>query len=110
MPKSLGWYLPEQLVLKITLAGSQPEIWRRVEVHSGLTLHELHYVIQCAFGWDDAHLRHFLAPPGGKLTPKAMREATRYHTLPPSDPGHLRPPGHQPHRRARRPCPCRAGS
>ena len=83
MAKRLGWYLPEQLVLKITLAGSEPKIWRRVEVHSGLTLHELHYVIQNVFEWEDSHLYQFLAPPGGKLTQKAMRDAVRYHTLPP---------------------------
>jgi Plasmid pRiA4b ORF-3-like protein len=83
MPKGLGWYLPEQLVLKLTLAGSSPTIWRRVEVHSGLTLHELHYVIQCVFNWENSHLYHFLVPPGGKLTRSALRDATRYHVLPP---------------------------
>jgi hypothetical protein len=83
MAKSLGGYQPEQMRLKITLLESKPKIWRRVEVNSGLTLHELHYVIQCVFEWDDDHLYHFLVPPGGKLTRKAMREATRYHVLPP---------------------------
>jgi hypothetical protein len=83
MGKRLGWYLPEQLVLKITLAGSRPAIWRRVEVHSGLTLHDLHYVIQCVFDWTDSHLYHFLVPPGGKLTRAALRDAERYHVLPP---------------------------
>lgn len=83
MAKRLGWYLPEQLIVKITLAGSEPKIWRRVEMHSGLTLHDLHHVIQCVFMWDDSHLYHFLAPPGGKLTRSAMRDATRYHVLPP---------------------------
>jgi hypothetical protein len=83
MAKRLGWYLPEQLVLKITLLGSEPKIWRRVEVHSGLTLHELHVVIQCVFDWSDSHLYHFLAPPGGKLTRRAMADAERYHVLPP---------------------------
>lgn len=84
MPRSLGWYRPEQLVLKITLAGSQPPIWRRVEVHSGLTLYELHYVIQCVFDWDESHMWHFLAPPGGKLTRRAVTNAVRYHVLPPN--------------------------
>lgn len=83
MAKRLGWYLPEQLILKITLADSRPAIWRRVEVHSGLTLHELHYVIQCVFNWTNSHLYHFLVPPGGKLTQAALRDATRYHVLPP---------------------------
>lgn len=83
MAKGLGRYLPEQMILKITLLGSEPKIWRRVEVHSGLTMHDLHYVIQCVFDWDDSHLYDFRAPPGGKLTRKAMREATRYHVMPP---------------------------
>lgn len=83
MAKRLGWYMPEQLILKITLIGSDPKIWRRVEVHSGLTLHDLHYVIQCVFDWTDSHLYHFLVPPGGKLTRAALREARRYHVLPP---------------------------
>jgi hypothetical protein len=83
MGKSLGWYLPEQLELKVTLSCSNPPIWRRVEVHSGLTLHDLHYVIQCVFEWTDSHLYHFLVPPGGKLTQKALRDAKRFHVLPP---------------------------
>ena len=83
MPRSLGWYLPEQLILKITLLGTDPKIWRRVEVHSGLTLHELHHVIQRVFEWDNSHLYQFHVPPGGKLTNKAMREATRYSMSPP---------------------------
>ena len=62
MARSFGWYVPAQLVLKVTLAGSEPKIWRRVEVHSGLTLHELHYVIQCVFAWHNSHLYHFLFP------------------------------------------------
>ncbi len=83
MARSLGYYLPEQLVLKLTLADSDPPIWRRVEVHSGLSLDDLHYVIQSVFMWDNAHLYQFLVPPGGKLTQKAMREARRYHVMPP---------------------------
>jgi len=83
MAKRLGWYSAEQMILKITLLGSTPEIWRRVEVHSGLTLDDLHYVIQNIFDWDNSHLYQFLVTPGGKLTQKAMREATRYHLSPP---------------------------
>jgi hypothetical protein len=74
---------PEQLTLKITLSGSEPKIWRRVALSGELTLHDLHYVIQCVFMWDDSHLYHFVIPPGGKLTQKAMRDAMRYHVMPP---------------------------
>ena len=83
MARRFGWYLPEQLVLKITLLGSEPAIWRRVEVHSGLTLDDLHIVIQNVFEWTNSHLYQFLVPPGGKLTQTAMRQATYYHTMPP---------------------------
>jgi len=83
MAKRLGWYRPEQLILKIELAYTDPKIWRKVEVHNGLTLHDLHYVIQCVFDWNNSHLYHFLVPPNGKLTGKALREARRYHVLPP---------------------------
>lgn len=85
MAKRLGRYHPEQLILKITLAGSDPKIWRRVEVHSGLTLDDLHYVIQSVLNWSDSHLYQFLIPPGGKQTREAMRNAMRY-TMPPPDP------------------------
>lgn len=50
---------------------------------SGLTLDDLHYVIQCAFDWTNSHLYHFMVPPGGKLTRAAMCDAKRYHMLPP---------------------------
>jgi hypothetical protein len=78
MAKRLGWYFPEQMVLKITLLGSEPKVWREVEVHSGLTLYEFHYVMQAVFPWSNSHLFHFLVPPGGKLTRTAMQEAVRY--------------------------------
>jgi len=83
MAKSLGRYIPELLVLKITLQDSDPKIWRRVAVDSGLTLYELHYVIQTVFPWNDSHLYQFHVPPGGKLTRQAMIAAKRYHTHPP---------------------------
>lgn len=83
MPQGLGWYRPEQFILKISLMGSDPLIWRRVEVHSGITLHELHFVIQCLFGWNCSHLYQFHVTPGGKLTNKAFREAALYDYRPP---------------------------
>ena len=83
MAKRFGWYIAEQLVLKITLAGSEPAIWRRVEVHSALTLEDLHYVIQNVFDWQRCHLYHFLIPPGGKLTFEGLRDAKRYMIPPP---------------------------
>jgi hypothetical protein len=83
MVTSLGRYLPEQFIFKVSLLGSDPLIWRRVEVHSGMTLHELHYVMQCLFGWNCSHLYQFHVTPGGKLTNKAFREAELYDYRPP---------------------------
>ncbi|GAA3308651.1 plasmid pRiA4b ORF-3 family protein [Streptomyces cinereospinus] len=45
--------------IKITVRDSRPPIWRRLEVPSGITLRELHDVIQAAFGWEDYHLWAF---------------------------------------------------
>ena len=50
--------------LKITLRGSKPPIWRRLEVPSGIALQRLHATIQQAFGWLDCHLWVFSTPAG----------------------------------------------
>ena len=43
------------------LVHSEPAIWRQVEIRGSLTLHQVHQVLQAAFGWDDAHLHRFTA-------------------------------------------------
>ncbi|MEI6181103.1 MAG: plasmid pRiA4b ORF-3 family protein [Chloroflexales bacterium] len=45
--------------LKITLKGSKPPIWRRVEVPDDSTLARLHTIIQTTMGWSDSHLHLF---------------------------------------------------
>lgn len=45
--------------LKVTLAGSNPPIWRRIRVASALSLPALHSVIQEAMGWENCHLHEF---------------------------------------------------
>ena len=45
--------------LKITLRGSRPPIWRRVQVRSDISLATLHWIIQEAMGWTDSHLHQF---------------------------------------------------
>ena len=47
--------------IKVTLRGSKPPIWRRLQVRSDCTLSQLHGVIQNAFGWEDYHMWAFEA-------------------------------------------------
>ena len=49
--------------LKITLRGSKPAIWRRVQVPGSIKLSRLHEVLQIAMGWTDSHLHQFIDPP-----------------------------------------------
>ena len=46
-------------VLKITLCGLRPPVWRRVRVSTNSSLRMLHLVIQAAMGWQDDHLHEF---------------------------------------------------
>jgi hypothetical protein len=46
--------------IKVTLEGNKPPIWRRLLVHSDITLSDLHHIIQAAFGWWDYHLHQFI--------------------------------------------------
>jgi len=61
----------EIATLRIELNGSEPLIWRQVEVPTALTLKGLHDVIQAAMGWFDYHLWGFtigkqrFGPPAG---------------------------------------------
>jgi len=45
--------------LKVTLKGSKPPIWRRVQVPGNTILSELHGIIQVAMGWENCHLYQF---------------------------------------------------
>jgi hypothetical protein len=45
--------------LKITLSGSKPTIWRRIQVASQASLGKLHEVIQIAMGWKNSHMHLF---------------------------------------------------
>jgi len=49
----------EILQLKVTLKGSKPPIWRRLEVPATITLDKLHEVLQVAFDWGGWHLHCF---------------------------------------------------
>ena len=45
--------------LKVTLLGTEPPIWRRLVLSGSHPLSHLHYAIQEAMGWWDAHLHVF---------------------------------------------------
>jgi hypothetical protein len=46
--------------IKVTLKGSKPPIWRRIQVASGTTLVKLHRILQCVMGWEGYHLYQFV--------------------------------------------------
>ncbi|HNQ06372.1 MAG TPA: plasmid pRiA4b ORF-3 family protein [Tetrasphaera sp.] len=60
---------PRVLTIHVALVGSEPEIWRRVEVRDTLTLDHVHTVLQVAMGWTDSHLHHFGGPGAGPSEP-----------------------------------------
>lgn len=45
--------------LKVTLKGSKPPIWRRIQVPD-CTLGQLHEIFQVVMGWEDCHLHQFI--------------------------------------------------
>jgi hypothetical protein len=46
--------------IKVTLKGSKPPIWRRIQVTSDISLYELHHILQVVMGWEDYHLHQFI--------------------------------------------------
>lgn len=44
---------------KVTLLGSNPSIWRQIQILDACTFWELHTAIQSAMGWQDCHLHDF---------------------------------------------------
>lgn len=46
--------------IKVTLKGSKPPIWRRLQVPANTRLDKLHNIIQVAMGWFNAHLHQFI--------------------------------------------------
>jgi hypothetical protein len=47
------------LRVRVSIEGSEPAIWRLLEVDSSLTLDSIHDILQTAVGWRDAHLHSF---------------------------------------------------
>ena len=46
-------------MLKVTLRGVKPAVWRRLQIASDLTLRDLHHALQVVLGWTDSHLHEF---------------------------------------------------
>jgi hypothetical protein len=45
--------------VRAQIDGSEPPIWRLIDLRSDLALDVLHQVLQVAFDWDDAHLHRY---------------------------------------------------
>jgi len=50
---------PTVLTLHVAIDGSEPAIWRRVQIRGDLTLDRLHTCLQTALGWTNSHLHRF---------------------------------------------------
>jgi len=46
--------------LEVVLSGTQPRIWRRLDVPGSANLGWLHAVLQVAMGWTNSHLHQFI--------------------------------------------------
>ncbi|MBN6739907.1 plasmid pRiA4b ORF-3 family protein [Acidithiobacillus sp. MC6.1] len=48
--------------LHVVLQETDPPIWRRIVIDGNRSLGDLHYVLQTALGWTNAHLHNFVFP------------------------------------------------
>jgi len=65
-------------VIRIVLKNSKPPIWRKLAVPSGVTLGQLHELIQLSMGWDDEHLHQFMVR---DKKPRPTREERNQYLL-----------------------------
>src|SRR5487761_1598770 len=49
--------------VQVELSGTQPALWRRLDLASDLFLDEVHDAAQACFGWTDSHLHQFGSRP-----------------------------------------------
>nr|WP_205834915.1 plasmid pRiA4b ORF-3 family protein [Arthrobacter sp. SF27] len=45
--------------IRVRLVGTEPEIWRLLEIRGSVQLAQVHRILQVAFGWEDVHLHRF---------------------------------------------------
>ena len=50
----------EVYVVKVTLLGTRPPVWRRILVPRDITLQHLHRTLQTVMGWTNSHLHQFV--------------------------------------------------
>jgi hypothetical protein len=62
--------------VRVDLVGTKPPLWRRLELASDLFLHDVHDIVQTAFGWTDSHLHRFARGP------QYYHEDTEYYLCP----------------------------
>ena len=46
-------------IIKVTIKNTHPPVWRRLQIPTGITFHELNAIIQLAFNWCGYHLYSF---------------------------------------------------
>ena len=72
LPKSLE---SRRCVVRVELRGSEPPIWRRLELDGNLTLDQLHACIQASMEWENSHLHEF-----AKIGPGRRPKVERFDT------------------------------
>lgn len=84
--------------LKVTLAESDPPIWRRFQVAGDISLAKLHQVLQIVMGWENSHLHQFIVdgtaygepdPALGELELRDERKARLYQVVPTVESGFI---------------------
>lgn len=60
----------EVYVIKVTLLGTSPPIWRRILVPGEITLRNLHRTLQAVMGWTNSHLHQFISQRRGISQPR----------------------------------------
>lgn len=61
-------------ILHISIAFSDPLVWRRIQVPGTFTLSQLHQVIQRSMGWSDSHVHQFLV---GKISYEPTQKSNK---------------------------------